>query len=84
MHTGMTGRYDLGACRAGLTSAIIDENIGVLNYILKRDGVVPHGPSYTVHLEVDYRKPIAAGSPVLCIAGEKRRGCTSPIVLAVH
>eukprot|EP00884_Botryococcus_braunii_P015233 jgi/Botrbrau1/2393/Bobra.0395s0025.1 len=59
----------------GLTSAIIDENIGVLNYILKRDRIVPHGPSFTVHLEVDYRKPIPAGSHVLCISElEKAEG----------
>jgi hypothetical protein len=53
----------------GLTSAVIDENLGVLNYILKRDHIVPHGPSFTVHLEVDYKKPISAGSTVVCISG---------------
>jgi hypothetical protein len=53
-----------------MTSAIIDETLGVLNYILKRDGVVPHGPSYTVHLEVDYKVPVPAGTTVVCVAGD--------------
>lgn len=35
-----------------MTAAIIDETLGGLNYVLKREGVVPHGPSFTVHLEV--------------------------------
>ena len=40
---------------AGMTAAIIDETLGGLNYVLKREGVVPHGPSFTVHLEVGWR-----------------------------
>ena len=36
----------------GMTSAIVDECLGGLNYMLKREGIVPHGPSFTVHLEV--------------------------------
>ncbi len=35
-----------------MTAAIIDETLGGLNYVLKREGIVPHGPSFTVHLEV--------------------------------
>ena len=38
-----------------MTAAIIDETLGGLNYVLKREGVVPHGPSFTVHLEVGWR-----------------------------
>lgn len=37
---------------SGMTAAIIDETLGGLNYVLKREGIVPHGPSFTVHLEV--------------------------------
>jgi hypothetical protein len=37
---------------SGMTAAIIDETLGGLNYVLKREGVIPHGPSFTVHLEV--------------------------------
>ena len=37
---------------AGMTAAIVDETLGGLNYVLKREGIVPHGPSFTVHLEV--------------------------------
>ena len=35
-----------------MTAAIIDETLGGVNYILKRYGVINHGPSFTVHLEV--------------------------------
>ena len=47
-----------------MTAAIIDETLGGLNYVLKREGIVPHGPSFTVHLEV--------ASPFLCNAGSLR------------
>ena len=50
----------------GLTSAIIDETLGGLNYIMKREGVIDSGPSFTVHLEVDYKKPIPSGSTLIC------------------
>lgn len=53
---------------AGLTSAIIDETLGGLNYIMKREGVIDSGPSFTVHLEVDYKKPIPSESTVICTA----------------
>lgn len=53
----------------GLTSAIIDETLGGLNYVLKREGVIGSGPSFTVHLEVDYKRPIPSESTVICTAG---------------
>ncbi|KAK9834981.1 hypothetical protein WJX81_001794 [Elliptochloris bilobata] len=52
----------------GMTAAIIDETLGGINYVLKRYGVVNHGPSFTVHLEVDYKAPLPAGGHVLCHA----------------
>lgn len=52
----------------GLTSAIIDETLGGLNYIMKREGVIDSGPSFTVHLEVDYKKPIPSESTLICTA----------------
>ena len=48
-------QYHFGA---GMTAAIIDETLGGLNYVLKREGVVPHGPSFTVHLEVSSPFPM--------------------------
>jgi len=45
---------------AGMTAAIIDETLGGLNYVLKREGIVPHGPSFTVHLEVGLGFPRTA------------------------
>lgn len=42
-------------CSAGLTAAVIDETLGGLIYMLKRDGSLPPGPAFTVHLEVDYK-----------------------------
>ena len=51
---------------AGLTSAIIDETLGGLCYVLKREGVIGSGPSFTVHLEVDYKKPVPSMSTVIC------------------
>lgn len=53
------------AC-AGMTAAIIDETLGGLNYVLKREGVVPHGPSFTVHLEVGLRLRCAYSGPSSC------------------
>jgi hypothetical protein len=35
-----------------MTAAIIDETLGGINYVLKRYGIINHGPSFTVHLEV--------------------------------
>ena len=32
----------------GLTASLIDETLGGLTYILKRDGHIPAGPSFTV------------------------------------
>ena len=49
-----------------MTAAIIDETLGGLNYVLKREGVVPHGPSFTVHLEVGLRLRCAWSGPLLC------------------
>ncbi len=39
----------------GLTAAVIDETLGGLIYMLKRNGELPPGPAFTVHLEVDYK-----------------------------
>ena len=44
---------------AGLTAALVDETLGSLVYILKREGRLGEGPSFTVRLEMDYRS--AAG-----------------------
>ncbi|CAL5219805.1 g1712 [Coccomyxa viridis] len=52
----------------GMTAAIIDETLGGLNYVLKREGVVPHGPSFTVHLEVGYKAPVPASTSLICTA----------------
>ncbi|CAL8467714.1 g7252 [Coccomyxa elongata] len=52
----------------GMTAAIIDETLGGLNYVLKREGIVPHGPSFTVHLEVAYKAPVPASTSLLCTA----------------
>ncbi len=37
--------------------------------MLKREGVIGSGPSFTVHLEVDYKRPIPSESTVICTAG---------------
>ncbi|KAK9909722.1 hypothetical protein WJX75_006596 [Coccomyxa subellipsoidea] len=52
----------------GMTAAIIDETLGGLNYVLKREGIVPHGPSFTVHLEVGYKAPVPASTSLICTA----------------
>ena len=44
------------------------ETLGGLNYVLKREGVIPSGPSFTVQLEVSYKKPVPAESTVICTA----------------
>ena len=46
----------------------MDETFGGVVYILKREGVIASGPSYTVHLEVDYKKPVPASSIICCTA----------------
>lgn len=48
-------RVPIDGCSAGLTAAVIDETLGGLIYMLKRDGSLPPGPAFTVHLEVDYK-----------------------------
>ncbi|KAK9816593.1 hypothetical protein WJX72_002389 [[Myrmecia] bisecta] len=50
----------------GLTAAVIDETLGGLAYILKREGIMGAGPAFTVHLEVDYKKPVPADSNIIC------------------
>ena len=44
----------------------MDDAFGAIVYILKQEGVVPSGPSFTVHLEVDYHKPVPATSVICC------------------
>ena len=52
----------------GLTAMIIDEALGALVYMLKREAVLGPGPAFTAHLEVDYKKvcyrPSAPGWPL--------------------
>ncbi|KAK9868238.1 hypothetical protein WJX84_002908 [Apatococcus fuscideae] len=55
-------------CHGGLTAAVIDETIGGLIYVLKREGELPPGPAFTVHLEVDYKAPVPASTVVICTA----------------
>lgn len=52
----------------GFTSAVIDETTGGLVYSLKKNGKLGPGPAFTVHLEVDYKKPIPSGSEIICTA----------------
>ncbi|KAK9845096.1 hypothetical protein WJX74_010532 [Apatococcus lobatus] len=54
--------------QTGLTAAVIDETLGGLIYMLKRDGSLPPGPAFTVHLEVDYNAPVPASTVVICTA----------------
>lgn len=61
----------IDGCSAGLTAAVIDETLGGLIYMLKRDGSLPPGPAFTVHLEVDYKAVSCTSSldldcPVVC------------------
>lgn len=37
-------------------------------YSLKKNGKLGPGPAFTVHLEVDYKKPIPSGSEIICTA----------------
>ena len=53
---------------AGLTAALVDETLGALVYILKREGIIGDGPSFTVRLEMDYKKPVPASTIVCCTA----------------
>ena len=53
---------------AGLTAALVDETLGALVYILKREGVIGGGPSFTVRLEMDYKKPVPASTIMCCTA----------------
>jgi acyl-coenzyme A thioesterase PaaI-like protein len=57
-----------GIVHGGLTAALIDETLGGINYMLKKHKLLPSGPAFTVHLEVDYKKPVPAGSHVICTA----------------
>ncbi len=49
---------------------IIDEALGVLVYMLKRDTVLGPGPAFTAHLGVDYKKVCA-----LCCIGTGANNC---------
>jgi hypothetical protein len=49
-----------------MTAAIIDETLGGINYILKRYGIINHGPSFTVHLEVRSLGPGALQADGVC------------------
>ena len=40
----------------GLSAMIIDESLGALVLVLKRDGVLGPGPAFTANLEVKYKK----------------------------
>ncbi len=44
----------------GLSAMIIDEALGALVYLLKREEVLGPGPAFTAHLGVDYNKVSAA------------------------
>ena len=35
---------------------------------MKREGIIESGPSFTVHLEVDYKKPIPSDTNLICTA----------------
>lgn len=62
-------RHDmLHAGCTGLTAALVDETLGALVYILKREGIIGDGPSFTVRLEMDYKKPVPASTIVCCTA----------------
>lgn len=57
-----------GLVHGGISATICDETLGALAYMLKRDGALPAGPAFTARLEVDYKKPLPAGSEVCCTA----------------
>ena len=44
---------------------IIDEALGALVYLLKRDEVLGPGPAFTAHLGVDYKKVKLQLAPLL-------------------
>ncbi|KAL0049898.1 hypothetical protein WJX82_000211 [Trebouxia sp. C0006] len=52
----------------GLTAAIVDETFGGLNYVMKKRGMLDPGPAFTVHMVTDWKKPIPAGSHIICTA----------------
>ncbi|DBA95108.1 TPA: hypothetical protein ACH3X1_002620 [Trebouxia sp. C0004] len=52
----------------GLTAAIVDETFGGLNYVMKKRGMLDPGPAFTVHMVMDWKKPIPAGSHIICTA----------------
>ena len=39
-----------GILHGGMSAMIIDETLGALVYVLKRDGVIGAGPAFTAHL----------------------------------
>ena len=47
---------------------IIDEALGALIYLLKREAVLGPGPAFTAHLEVDYKK-VCTSSAAHCRPG---------------
>ena len=47
---------DRGIVHGGLSAMIIDEALGALVYLLKREEVLGPGPAFTAHLGVDYKK----------------------------
>ena len=57
-----------------MTAAIIDETLGGVNYILKRYGVINHGPSFTVHLEVRH---CCGATTMTCWIDSNLRQCVS-------
>lgn len=52
----------------GLTSAIFDETMGALLYSCRQHQQLDFGAVFTARLEVDYKKPVPAGTRVVCIA----------------
>lgn len=55
-----------GILHGGMSAMIIDETLGALVYVLKRDGVIGAGPAFTAHLGVDYKTPVPSSSNVVC------------------
>lgn len=55
-----------GILHGGMSAMIIDETLGALVYVLKRDGVIGAGPAFTAHLGVDYKAPVPSSSHVIC------------------
>lgn len=44
-----------GILHGGMSAMIIDETLGALVYVLKRDGVIGAGPAFTAHLGASYQ-----------------------------